>query len=322
VDVRDAYLHALTEGVAPLAPLHVVIDCGNGIAGSIAPALFRKLGCRVEDLFTEVDGDFPNHPPDPTDPANLTKLIDTIAYARADIGLAFDGDGDRLVAVTGSGKIVWPDHLMMIFARDILTKSPGAEVVFDVKSSRHLRELIAGYGGRPVMWKTGHAHTRNKVKETGAPLGGEFSGHIFFNDRWYGFDDGLYAAARLLEILSLREQSLDEILDSLPKAVSTPEIKIAVPDSDKHRLVERLVAQCDFGDARLITIDGLRVEYPWGWGLVRASNTTPALTLRFEADCRENIDNLLGLFNEQLALLDPALEGACTRPDGQNLQIG
>ncbi|MFA5632063.1 MAG: phosphomannomutase/phosphoglucomutase [Porticoccaceae bacterium] len=322
VDVRDTYLHALTEGVAPLAPLHVAIDCGNGIAGSIAPALFRKLGCRVDELFTEVDGDFPNHPPDPTDPANLTKLIDTIAYARADIGLAFDGDGDRLVAVTGSGKIVWPDQLMMIFARDILGKSPGTEIVFDVKSSRHLEELIASYGGKPVMWKTGHAHTRNKVKETGAPLGGEFSGHIFFNDRWYGFDDGLYAAVRLLEILSLREQSLDEILDSLPHAVSTPEIKIAVPDSDKHRLVEQLIEQCDFDDARLITIDGLRVEYPWGWGLVRASNTTAALTLRFEANSRESIDNLIGIFDEQLSTLDPALAGACAGSAGANLLIG
>lgn len=306
-EVHQAYITSVTDDIVSVSGLNIVIDCGNGIAGTIAPELFRRLGCTVTELFTEVDGEFPNHPPDPTEPANLAALIATVDSVKADLGLAFDGDGDRLVAVTRSGRIVWPDQLLMIFARDIVTRNPGADVVFDVKSSRHLRELVASYGGRPIMWKTGHAHIRNKVRETGSPLGGEFSGHIFFNDRWYGFDDGLYAAARLLEIMSLREQSLDDIVASLPKAYSTPEIRIPVADSEKQQIVGNLIEHCHFGDAHLIAIDGLRVEFGDGWGLVRASNTTAALTLRFEADSARALERIMAVFREQLHYISPRL---------------
>jgi len=305
-DIKQPYISKLSDDVLP-TELNVAIDCGNGIAGLVAPPLFRKLGCEVYELFTQVDGTFPNHPPDPTVPENLAALIAMVKENQLDVGLAFDGDGDRLVAVTSSGRIVWPDELLMIFARDIVTRQPGSDIVFDVKSTRRLRDLITTYGGRPVMWKTGHANIRSKVKESGAPVGGEFSGHIFFNDRWFGFDDGIYAAARLLEIMSLREQSLDDIISGFPEAHSTPEIKIAVAESDKLAMVDHIKREAVFGDAHIVDIDGIRIEYPDGWGLIRASNTSAALTLRFEADTKESLEAIQDAVKQQIEIIFPDL---------------
>jgi len=306
-DVTAAYLDAIIRDILPPGGLRIVVDCGNGVTGLVAPDLFRRLDCEVIELHCEVDGRFPNHAPDPTIAANLAELISAVTTQGADLGLAFDGDGDRLVAVTGSGRIVWPDELLMIFVKDILTRFPGADVVFDVKCSRRLQNLVSSHGGRPVMWKTGHAHMRNKIAEAGAPVGGEFSGHLFFNDRWHGFDDGLYAAARLLEIIGLREQSLDDIVATFPATVATQEIKVAVSDEEKFAFVEALRLAGNFGDGAIIAIDGIRVEYPDGWGLIRASNTAPALTLRFEADSQEALQRIQGIFKAQLHKLDQHL---------------
>ena len=303
-DIRSQYIERIVDDILPPGALRIAVDCANGIAGDLAPRLFPLLGCEVLCLFSDIDGSFPNHPPDPTVPANLRALINVVRENKLDLGFAFDGDGDRVVAVSGSGRIVWPDELLMIFARDIVTRNPGSDVIFDVKSTGRLRPLITSYGGRPVMWKTGHAHIRNKVEQSEAPLGGEFSGHIFFRDRWFGFDDGLYTAARLLEILSLREQSLDEIISSFPEVCATEEIKIPVPEIRKNLLMWELTENCDFGDADVLKIDGLRVEYEYGWGLVRASNTTAALTLRFEADTPEHLDAIKADFRKRLNAVD------------------
>ncbi len=305
--VTEDYLDAVLREIIPPMGLKVVIDCGNGVAGLLAPELFRRLDCEVVELYCEVDGAFPNHPPDPTVAENLATLIDRVVSEQADLGLAFDGDGDRLVAVAASGRIVWPDELLMIFVRDVLTRQPGADVVFDVKCTRRLQNLISSHGGRPVMWKTGHAHLRNKIAESGAPVGGEFSGHLFFNDRWHGFDDGLYAAARLLEIIGFREQGLDDIVASFPRTYATAEIRVAVGDEEKFAFVEALRMAGNFEGGSLISLDGLRVEYPDGWGLIRASNTAPALTLRFEADSEEGLERIKGVFRGQLAKLDQEL---------------
>lgn len=304
----EAYMASIAQTIPSATGFKIVIDAGNGITGALAPALFRRLGCHVTELFTAVDGSFPNHDPDPTVPENLQPLIATVASAKADLGLAFDGDGDRVVVVSGSGRIVWPDELLMIFARDLIVRQPGADVVFDVKSTRRLRELVESYGGKPIMWKTGHAHIRNKVRETRAPVGGEFSGHIFFNDRWFGFDDGLYAAARLLEIIAIREQNLDAIMAGFPECYCTPEIKIPVSEDDKHQIIkEILLESSQLTDARVIAIDGLRLEYAEGWGLVRASNTSAALTLRFEADTQAALDAIIERFKTLLRAAAPDL---------------
>ncbi len=307
-DLVDDYLGAIVENVLPATGIRVVVDGGHGIAGEFAPRLLRELGCDVVELYCDVDGDFPNHDPDPTVTENLRDLITVVEHEKADLGIAFDGDGDRLVAVSASGRIAWPDELLMIFARDVVARSPGADVIYDVKSTRRLHGLISSYGGRPVMGKTGHAHMRNRMAETGAPVGGEYSGHLFFNDRWYGFDDALYAAARLLEIMTIREQGLDDILAALPASVSTPEIRVPVGDERKFELVERLVEAGDFEDGNTNTLDGLRVEYADGWGLVRASNTGPALTLRFEADTEKALERIKTVFREQLARVDDSLD--------------
>ena len=305
--VNDDYLDAVTRDMLPPIGLKVVIDCGNGVTSLLAPELFRRLDCEVVELYCEVDGDFPNHEPDPTVTANLADLIARVDEEDADLGLAFDGDGDRLVAVSASGRIVWPDELLMIFVRDILTRQPGADIVYDVKCTRRLHSLIGSHGGRPVMWKTGHSHMRNKVAESGAPVGGEFSGHLFFNDRWHGFDDGLYAAARLLEILGFREQSLDDIIATFPTSVASDEIRVAVSEEEKFAFVEALRMAGDFSGGSLINIDGIRVEYPDGWGLIRASNTSAALTLRFEADDDEALARIKSRFRNQLRKLDDSL---------------
>jgi phosphomannomutase/phosphoglucomutase len=264
--------------------MRIAIDCGNGIAGAVAPALFRALGCEVVELFCEVDGHFPNHHPDPARPENLADLIACLARGEAELGLAFDGDGDRLGVVTPSGSIIYPDRQLMLFARDILSRNPGAQIIYDVKCSRNLAHWISEHGGRPLMWRTGHSLVKAKLKETGAPFAGEMSGHIFFKERWYGFDDGLYAGARLLEIVS-RATDPGVVLEALPDSLTTPELQLPTAEGENVSLVETLKREARFeGAAEIITIDGIRVEYPDGFGLARPSNTTPVVVIRFEAD--------------------------------------
>ncbi len=307
-EVGRDYLDTILNDIAVAAPLKVVVDAGNGIAGELGPALIEELGCEVIPLHCEVDGTFPNHHPDPGKPENLQDLIRKVEEVGADLGVAFDGDGDRVGVVTNKGKIIWPDRLLMLFAKDVVSRNPGADVIFDVKCSRRLNGLISGYGGRPIMWKTGHSLIKAKMKETGALLAGEMSGHVFFKERWYGFDDGLYSAARLLEILGIDERSSDEVFETFPEDVSTPEINIHVTDESKFTLVDKLSAQGEFGEGNVSTIDGVRVDYQDGWGLCRASNTTPVLVLRFEADNEEALSRIQQIFREQLLLVEPELE--------------
>jgi len=307
-DVRESYIDEIFNDVALAGQPHIVIDAGNGATSELAPELFEQLGCAVESLYCEVDGNFPNHAPDPSRPENLQDLIQIVKADNADLGIALDGDGDRVTLVTSSGRIVWADQLVMLLARDILARNPGSDVVFDVKSSRALADLVTQYGGRPIMWKTGHAPMKTKMLETGALLGGELSGHVFIKDRWFGFDDGIYAAARVLEIMALREQTLDELVDSLPQMVNTPEILLPVPEREKFALIDKLRQQGHFGEADLNTIDGLRIEFADGWGLVRASNTTAALTLRFEAESEEALERIRKIVAVQLQSIDPALK--------------
>jgi phosphomannomutase/phosphoglucomutase len=300
-----AYLEKITSDIALSDSLKVVIDCANGIAGEVAPRLLGDLGCEVVPLFCDVDGNFPNHEPDPSVDSNLKALVAKVLAEKADLGIALDGDGDRLVAVSSSGKIVAPDRLLMVFAKDIVSRHPGTDVVFDVKCTRRLNSLISGYGGRPLMWKSGHAHIKAKMKETGAMLGGELSGHIFFKERWYGFDDGLYAAARLLEILTTRGQSFDAVLSTLPVSAITPEIRIPVDEEQKFELIQRLVTRGDFSGGKITTLDGLRVDFSKGWGLIRASNTSACLTLRFEADNDEMLNKIRDMFRKQMKAIIP-----------------
>ncbi len=283
-DVGNAYLERVTGDIKLKRKMRVAVDCGNGIPGAFAPALYRKLGCEVEELFCEVDGTFPNHHPDPSQPENLKDLIAALEKGDAEIGLAFDGDGDRLGVVTKAGKVIFPDRQLMLFAADVLKRNPGAEILFDVKCTRNLAPWIRKHGGRPTMWKTGHSLIKAKMKETGALLAGEMSGHIFFKERWYGFDDGLYAGARLLEFLS-GVADISAALNELPDSVNTPELQIKLKEGENYALIEKLQKTARFPDAReVITIDGLRVEYTDGFGLARSSNTTPVVVLRFEAD--------------------------------------
>src|SRR6185503_9763779 len=282
-DIREDYLRRIVSDVKLARPLSVVVDCGNGVPGATAPELYRRLGCTVKELYCDVDGTFPNHHPDPSNPANLADVIDTLKH-EGDIGFAFDGDGDRLGVVTKSGKVIYPDRQLMLFAADVLSRNPGAEIIFDVKSTRNLDRWVRERGGKPTMWKTGHSFIKQKLKETGAPLAGEMSGHTFFKERWYGFDDAMYAGARLLEILA-REKDIGAVLENLPDAVTTPELHVHTAEGENYTLIDALKQTARFDGAReLITIDGLRVEYPDGFGLARPSNTTPTIVLRFEAD--------------------------------------
>ena len=306
-DVRQAYMDRIVRDIAVATPLRVVVDAGNGVAGELVPELIRELGCEVTPLFCDVDGDFPNHHPDPGKPENLETLIQTVRDQGADLGLAFDGDGDRLGVVSNSGKIIWPDRLLMLFARDVVSRNPGADIIYDVKCSRRLASVINEYGGRPIMWKTGHSWIKAKMKSMGALLAGEMSGHIFFQERWYGFDDGLYAGARLLEILGIEDREADLIFEEFPEDESTPEINLEVPDDAKFDLIARLANNGDFGEASINDIDGVRVDYPDGWGLCRASNTTPNLVLRFEAETPEALERIRGVFREQLQKAEPSL---------------
>ncbi len=308
IDLKDHYLDRVLEDVALAQPLKVVVDCGNGVAGHLAPRLLEELGCEVIQLYCDVDGDFPNHHPDPAEPENLRDLIDVVKDEQADLGLAFDGDGDRVGVVTGSGEIIWPDKLLMLFAQDIVGRNPGADIIYDVKCSRHLNNLISEYGGRPIMWRTGHSHMKAKLKETGALLAGEFSGHICFGERWFGFDDALYSAARLLEIIAAQSASTDELFGQFPITYATPELKIETTESEKFKIVDKLANGADFGDGTVTNIDGVRVDYADGWGLIRASNTSPVLSLRFEADGQAALERIKQQFQEQLSAIDPALK--------------
>jgi len=283
-DVSGDYHDRIVGDVKLARPMKVAVDCGNGVAGAFAPRLFRALGCEVTELFCEVDGRFPNHHPDPAHPENLEDLIRCLRETDCEIGLAFDGDGDRLGVVTKSGHIVWPDRQLMLYARDVLAARPGGQVIYDVKCTRLLADWIRRHGGQPLMWRTGHSLIKAKLKETKAPLAGEMSGHVFFNDRWYGFDDGLYTGARLLEILS-RSADPGAVLEALPNANATPELHIRTAEGENFRLIDALQRNARFlGASEVITIDGVRVEYPDGFGLARASNTTPVVVTRFEAD--------------------------------------
>ena len=306
--VNDDYLARIASDVQIDRPIKVVVDAGNGVAGMIAPQVLEAIGAEVIPLYCEVDGSFPNHHPDPGDPENLKDLELAVQQMQADLGVAFDGDGDRLGVVTPSGRMIFPDRLLMLFAADVLERNPGAVVVYDVKCSGRLAGEILRHGGSPLMWKTGHSLIKAKMRETDAELAGEMSGHFFFKERWYGFDDGIYAACRLLEILAARTESPGAVLEALPQAVSTPEIKVAAPEDNPHAFVGAFVARARFEGARTSTIDGLRVDWPDGWGLVRASNTTPVLVMRFDADSEEALRRIQGEFRAQLLALDPELQ--------------
>jgi phosphomannomutase/phosphoglucomutase len=306
-DVTQDYIQRISGDIQIERKLKVVVDCGNGVAGGIAPELLVAIGADVEPLYCEVDGTFPHHHPDPSDPDNLTDLVRVVQRIGADIGLAFDGDGDRLGVVTKGGEMIYPDRLLMLFATDVLERNPGACVIYDVKCTGHLATHILRHGGSPLMWKTGHSLIKSKMKETEAELAGEMSGHFFFRERWYGFDDGLYSAARLLEILAASPEDPDEVFAQLPKSVSTPELKVAVTEGEQYRLVEEFVSKAKFDGARISTIDGLRADWPDGWGLVRASNTTPNLVMRFDAKDSEALARVQAAFREQLLAVAPTL---------------
>ena len=306
-DVASAYLARITSDVRLARPMKIAIDCGNGVAGGLAPQLFSALGCQLVELFCQVDGNFPNHHPDPSKPENLRDLVDALASSDAELGLAFDGDGDRLGVVTRNGEIIFPDRQLMLFAADVLQRCPGQAIIYDVKCTRRLAPWIRQHGGEPLMWKTGHALVKAKLKETGAPLAGEMSGHVFFKERWYGFDDGLYAAARLLEILS-RAADPSALLAALPDSSSTPELNIAMREGEPFALIEELRQNANFAGAReIITIDGLRVEYADGFGLARPSNTTPVVVLRFEADDASALERIQADFRRVLHAARPDL---------------
>jgi phosphomannomutase / phosphoglucomutase len=304
-EVLSAYVERIAGDVKLARPMKIAIDCGNGVAGMLAPRLYRQLGCEVTELYTEVDGRFPNHHPDPAQPKNLVELIRTLKTGDAELGLAFDGDGDRLGVVTKDGEIIYADRQLMLLARDVLSRNPGAMIIYDVKSTRLLAPWIERLGGRALIWKTGHSLIKAKLKETGALLAGEMSGHTFFKERWYGFDDALYGGARLLEILS-REKDPSAVLKSLPNAPSTPELHWALAEGEPHALVAKLQAAKPFpGAERVLTIDGVRVEYADGFGLARASNTTPVVVIRFEADNEAALERIKHEFRRALQPLKP-----------------
>jgi phosphomannomutase/phosphoglucomutase len=307
-DIVPAYIDRVVGDIRLDRPLRIVTDCGNGVAGMAAPGLLRDIGCEVSELFSEVDGNFPNHHPDPSVAKNLTTLIDTVQRENADLGLAFDGDGDRLGVVSGTGQIIWPDRQMILFAKDILSRNPGAQIVYDVKCSRLLPRAIEQAGGRPLMWKTGHSFIKGKIRETGAALGGEMSGHLFFKERWYGFDDAIYAAARLCELLSRRSESPSEVFSQIPDTVNTPELRLEMNEGEHHQLIFELVTQGKFEGGRTCEIDGIRVDFDDGFGLARASNTTPTVILRFEADTQEGLERIQACYREQILALRPKIQ--------------
>jgi phosphomannomutase/phosphoglucomutase len=307
MDLIGRYIERIVGDVKLARPMKIAIDCGNGVAGAVAPRLFREMGCDVTELFCDVDGNFPNHHPDPADPHNLEDLVRCLQTTDCELGLAFDGDGDRLGVVTKSGQIIWPDRQLILYARDVLSRNPGGMIIYDVKCSRHVGLEVKKAGGKPLMWQTGHSLVKAKLAETGAPLAGEMSGHIFFKDRWYGFDDGLYTGARLLEILA-RESNPSAVLEALPQALSTPELKLEMQEGEPFALVKTLQEKGKFeGATEVVTIDGVRAEYPDGFGLARPSNTTPVVVLRFEADNEAALARIQDDFRKQLQALKPGL---------------
>ncbi|MEX3605535.1 MAG: phosphomannomutase/phosphoglucomutase [Burkholderia sp.] len=304
-DVADAYLQRIVGDIKLARPLKIVVDTGNGVAGELAPRLFKAFGCELVGLFTEIDGNFPNHHPDPAHPENLQDVIRALKETDAEIGFAFDGDGDRLGVVTKDGQVIYPDRQMMLFTEEVLSRNPGAQVIYDVKCTRNLAPWIREKGGEPLMWKTGHSLVKAKLRETGAPLAGEMSGHVFFKDRWYGFDDGLYTGARLLEILA-RVADPSALLNGLPNAESTPELQLKLEEGENVVLIEKLRQDAKFeGADEVITIDGLRIEYPDGFGLARSSNTMPVVVLRFEANSAEALERIKGEFRRALTAAKP-----------------
>lgn len=306
-DISNEYIERIAADIKLTRPLKIIVDCGNGVAGDFAPKLYRRLGCEVIELFCEVDGHFPNHHPDPSQPDNLQDLVAALKNSDAQIGLAFDGDGDRLGVVAKDGRIIYPDRQLMLYAQDVLSRHPGAQIIYDVKSTRLLAPWIEKHGGIPLLCRTGHSLIKAKMQESGALLAGEMSGHVFFKERWYGFDDGLYTGARLLEFLS-QQKDIDTTLHGLPDTINTPELHIDMPEGENHSVIEQLQATAEFpGSDKIITIDGLRVEYPDGFGLARASNTTPVIVLRFEADTDAALQRIQ---NEFRAILLAAIPDA------------
>ena len=307
-DALIPYLKQITGDVQLKKPLKIAVDCGNGVAGVCAEALFKQLGCDVVPLYVEIDGTFPNHHPDPSKPKNLVDVITAVKTQHCDVGLAFDGDGDRVGVITEHGELIFADRLMMLLSEDVLSRNAGATIIYDVKCSRHLGPVIKQAGGEPLMWKTGHSLVKAKMKETGALLAGEMSGHIFFKERWLGFDDGLYTAARLLEIFAKSDQPVSVLFDAIPDDVSTPELNIEVPDTEKFAIVERVASIIQAEGLPLSTIDGVRVDLESGWGLIRCSNTTPNLVLRFEAESTEALETIRSTMLTALKKAEPTLE--------------
>jgi len=302
--IIDDYITRIVEDVKPARKMKIAIDCGNGVAGATAPQVFKQLGCEVIELFSDVDGAFPNHHPDPSQIENLQDLISAVKKHDAELGLAFDGDGDRLGVVTKSGDVIWPDRQMILFARDILARNPGSEVIYDVKCSRTLPAEIEAAGGKATMWRTGHSFIKSKLKESGAAIAGEMSGHIFFKERWFGFDDGVYAGARLIELLSKLEQTPEAVFAALPDSINTPELRMEFAEGEHYKFMDKLKAVAEFGDANVSTLDGIRVDYDDGFGLVRPSNTTPILVLRFEADTEEALLRIQTEFKSNILKID------------------
>ena len=305
--IDNEYIAQISHHIKLSRPMKIAVDAGNGVAGVFAKKLYEALGCEVEELFCEVDGHFPNHHPDPSVPSNLKDLIHALKTGESEIGLAFDGDGDRLGVVTKEGHIIYPDRQLLLFAEDVLKREPGATIIYDVKSTRHLAPWIQARGGKPLMWKTGHSLVKAKMKETAAALAGEMSGHVFFKERWYGFDDGLYAGARLLEILS-QSSDASAVLNALPDSVNTPEQHIEMQEGEPHALIAKLQKVAKFDDAKVIKIDGLRVEYSDGFGLMRPSNTTPVIVLRFEADNEAALNRIQARFRDVILAAAPHVQ--------------
>ncbi len=307
-DVLDIYLERIVSDVKLAKPLNIAVDCGNGVAGVIATKLFIKLGCNVTELFCDVDGNFPNHHPDPSKLENLQDICLSIKENKLDMGLAFDGDGDRVGVIDNKQNIIWPDRQMILYSEDVLSRNPGAQIIYDIKSSYHLGKAIEKMGGEALMWKTGHSLIKAKMKETGALLAGEMSGHIFFKERWYGFDDGLYSAARMLEILSKKDGTVEEIFSELPDSFNTPEINISFAEGEHYTFMDNFKKDSDFSDAvDISTIDGMRITWDKGWGLIRPSNTTPCLVLRFEADNENTLNEIQTKFREQILKVDSSV---------------
>jgi phosphomannomutase/phosphoglucomutase len=308
VDIKPAYVKRILSEGNLSRELHAVVDCGNGVASEIAPELLSELGCKITPLYCSTDGNFPNHHPDPSRPDTLADLISTMHETGADIGLAFDGDGDRLGVVTPDGKIIWPDRQLILYARDVLKKTPGAHIIYDVKCSRTVDDEIRRAGGKPEMWKTGHSFIKARLRETGAELAGEMSGHVFFNDHWYGFDDGLYTAVRLLHILAKDDRNATEVFADLPDTINTPELGLKMAEGEHYKLVDELIENANFGDARINRIDGLRADFDYGFGLLRASNTTPTIVLRFEGNDESSLEKVKQQFRKLFNETRPGLD--------------